>query len=375
MSNIFSNCKYIPILAISPAEMAALEQLPDKDKDQIIPLFPLKGWAGAHRLESTIKRIKTSISDRTWIADIEITFLTKNKIFMFTGKHPDTPIYSEIKDLLNPEGGYDNWFQFIANEESAIPCIRHEDLSSIHEQIHKLSSLNRGLVLRINPDEHNREKHNKILEALAPTEQEEILVIYDLEDIDENYGEKLALLELFMKEAKRAIPNIALSVSSSSFPSGFSGRERGENSIYERALFNRISTNGNFKPLIYSDRGSARAQKRDGGAGTPPPRIDYPLKKDWMFVRREVEDNAPNSKARRKEAYIDIAKEVMSEGYWLPELRLWGTQQIEITAEGSDYGINSAQKSTAVRINIHLFVQLHYDTKAEEIDTDEEWTD
>lgn len=375
MSNIFSTCKYIPILAISPAEMAALEQLPDKDKDQLLPLFPLKGWAGAHRLESTIKRIKTSISERKWIADIEITFLTKNKIFMFTGKHPETPIYTEIKDLLNPEGGYENWFQFIAQEESAIPCIRHEDLSSIHEQIDKLSSLNRGLALRIRPDEHNIEKHKKILEALSTTKQEEILVIYDLEDIDDNYREKLALLELFMAEAKRTVPKIVLSVSSSSFPSSFSGRERGENSIYERALFNKISDNDNYKPLIYSDRGSARAQKRDGGAGTPPPRIDYPLKKDWMFVRREVEDNAPNSKARRKEAYIEIANEITKSDFWLPELRLWGTQQIEITAEGSDYGINSAQKSTAVRINIHLFVQLHYDSEAEEINTDEEWTD
>lgn len=38
---------YAPILSLSPSEMMALEQLPGKDKDNILPVIPLKGWASS----------------------------------------------------------------------------------------------------------------------------------------------------------------------------------------------------------------------------------------------------------------------------------------------------------------------------------------
>jgi hypothetical protein len=375
MQSAFSSYKYIPILAISPAEMTAIVQLPDKDKDILLPLFPLKGWVSAHRLENTLARIKTSIGNRAWIADIDERFLSENKVFLFTGRHPDTPIYEELKSLLDPNNGFENWCQFIENNENLIPCLRHETIEKIEEQIHRLSSLKRGLVLRICPNENNTEKHKIIIKALKDAETENVLIIYDLESIDINFNERISLLESLMSEAKRNIPNLTLSISASSFPSGFAGLLQGGNSIYERILFNKIEREDIFKPIIYSDRGSARAQKQSGGGGTPPPRIDYPLKKDWKFVRREVEDDAPNSKERRKKAYIEIAKEIIASDYWIPELRLWGTQQIELTAEESEFGIYSAQKSTAARINIHLLNQLYYDSIVSEINTDEEWVD
>ncbi|WP_427198500.1 hypothetical protein AB4J20_24855 [Pseudomonas aeruginosa] len=375
MQNIFIYRSYIPILAISPAEMTAVAQLPDKEKDQLLPLFPLRGWVGSHRLRNTLARISEAINERPWIADIDEKFLSENKIFLFTGKHPETPIYQELKDLLNPNNAYENWCEFIKKNENTIPCIRHETLEGIDEQIRKLRDLNRGIVFRISPDEHNLSKHEHIIHSLRSNEIKNILIIYDLGAIDQNFRERQSILEKFMQLAKENIKEIAISVSASSFPSGFAGQREGENSIYERILFNSIESKKIYSPLIYSDRGSARASKQDGGSGTPPPRIDYPMKKDWKFVRREIDDDAPGSKERRRAAYIEIAKEVVSADYWLPNLRLWGTQQIELTAEENTFGIFSAQKATAARINIHIFVQLHYNSVPEEIDTDEEWVD
>ncbi|MEA1030711.1 hypothetical protein T3A99_19280 [Pseudomonas sp. N-137] len=375
MQPVFLNWNYIPILAISNAEMTAIEQLPDKDKDSLLPVFSLRGWLNSHRLESTLKRIDTAIGQRPWIADIDENFLTQNKVFLFTGAYPEKPVFQEILHLLNANNAYDNWYQFIKTRENSIPCLRHENLDNLEEQIVKLSSLGRGLVIRISPNEKNIAKHQRLTEALSLTKAENILMIYDLASIDATFIERIPLLEKFMHESKAAIRNLTISISASSFPSGFAGQHRGDNSIYERILFNKIAEEGLFNPLVYSDRGSARAQKQDGGAGTPPPRIDYPLKKDWKFVRREVDDNAPNAKERRKAAYIEIAKEITEGDYWIPELRLWGTQQIEITSESNDFGIYSALKSTAVRINIHLFNQLHYNSDPSEINTDEEWTD
>lgn len=375
MANIFAARNYIPILAISPAEMSAVEQLPDKDKDQILALFPLKGWVGSHRLSNTLKRIKDSIGDRPWIADIDESFLSENKFFLFTGRHPDTPIYQELKDLLNPENAFENWCSFVRQNEAIIPCVRHETLEGLADQLRKLSELNRGVVIRISPDENNISRHEYIIRALQAVGSSDVLIIYDLETIDQNFHERAALLDKFMRFAKENIEDLALSVSSSSFPTGFAGRRDGENSIYERILFNSIDAQEVYSPLIYSDRGSARASKQDGGSGTPPPRIDYPMKKDWKFVRREVDNDAPGSKEKRKEAYIEIAQEIVSADYWMPELRLWGTQQIELTAEGNEFGIFSAQRATAARINIHLFVQLYYNSETDEINTDEEWVD
>lgn len=371
----FASQVYVPILAIKPGEMAALEQLPDKDKDLLLPLFPIRGWSSAHKLSNALVKIYKCIEDRPWIADIDESFLTDNKTFLFTGEHPEKPVYQEIKDLLKPDEGYENWFNFLVEHKRAIPCLQCGDLDNLWLQIHRLSSLQRGLVLRICADDSYADKHDLIIRTLAENTEEQILVIYDLGSIDHNYEERLPLLSAFMMEARKMLPKAVMAISASSFPTSFSGMHKGESSIYERILFNKINDSAIFGPLIYSDRGSARAQKQDGGGGTPPPRIDYPLKKDWRFVRREVDDNIPNSKALRRAAYVEIANEIVKSGYWIPELRLWGTQQIELTAEGNDFAIYTAQRSTAARINIHLYTQLHYNEKYEEISTDEEWVD
>lgn len=375
MQNDFLVWSYIPILAIKPGEMTGIEQLPDKDKNSILPLFPIRGWAAAHKLSSALEKISNCIGDRPWIADVDETFLSLNKTFLFTGSYPNTPVYEEVDALLNPENGYENWCNFIQQNKNAIPCIRYESPNDIGIQIKRLCSLGRGIVLRICPDENNISKHTHIIGELRNAKTDNVLIVYDLEAIDSNFDERTPLLLKFMTEAKNALPNAAISISASSFPTSFSGLKKGESTIYERMLFNKLEDSKIHSPLIYSDRGSARAQKQDGGGGTPPPRIDYPLKKDWKFVRREVEDNIPNSKELRRAAYVEIAKEIKESDYWIPELRLWGTQQIELTAEGNEYAIYSPQRSTAARINIHLFTQLHYNSTYENINTDEEWVD
>ncbi len=375
MSNIFLPWSYIPILAVSPAEMTALEQLPNKDIDKLLPLFSLKGWMSANKLENTLKRIEQSVGNRAWIADIEESFLSKNKKFLFTGSYPDRDVFREIEALLDPAGGYSNWCSFIKAQPNVIPCLRHEHKNGFAEQVAKLSSLNRGVVLRIKPEENNLSKHTEILAILRMLNISNVLFLYDLGTIDVNFSERIMMLNKFIVEASRALQDPAFSVSASSFPYGFAGQLEGENSIYERLLFNQVEASGIARILIYSDRGSARVEKQEGGSGTPPPRIDYPLKKDWKFVRREIDDDAPGAKERRKRAYIEMAKEVVESDYWIPTLRLWGTQQIELTALEDSFSIDSAQKSTAVRINIHLFNQLYYNEDTAGIDTDEEWND
>ena len=73
--------------------------------------------------------------------------------------------------------------------------------------------------------------------------------------------------------------------------------------------------------------------------------------------------------------YQEAAIEVMNSEYWDAELRLWGTQMIEKTSLGDQYGITSANRATAVRINLHLYQQLHYFDVLKSLDTEEDWVD
>lgn len=127
--------------------------------------------------------------------------------------------------------------------------------------------------------------------------------------------------------------------------------------------------------MIYSDRAGARAEKIGGGGGIPSPRIDYPLGNDWRFIREEFEDHAAPKDNEREILYTAIARQMMKEEYWNSDLHVWGTQVIELTSKGDKFGINSPTKATAVRINIHLHQQLHYDSPLELMDTDEDWED
>ncbi len=56
--------KYIPMLSLRPAEMRALEELPNLTKDRLLPIVHLRPWVGSHRLENATDRIATAYGDR-----------------------------------------------------------------------------------------------------------------------------------------------------------------------------------------------------------------------------------------------------------------------------------------------------------------------
>lgn len=368
--------KYLPVLSISPAEMTALEELPDKDKDAILPIIPLKGWVGSQKLENSIQRILKAIGKRSWIADIDASFIQDNQEKIITGKYP-RDVFDEIEALLSPQGAYENWFRYLSREEciNAIPTIQLSDESQLEQQITKLSSLGRGIVARFSIEHINAGLHTKVLEVLKKLAVQNTLVVFDYGQVSREILTFAAAISSIIIKASNILPNAVYSVSCSSFPASFSGSNIGENPIYERQLFNNIRKACPNISLIYSDRGSARADKIGGGGGIPSPRIDYPLDNDWRFIREEFADSSAPEDGEKEELYTLIAKKIMKSNFWQPDLRVWGTQVIELTSKGEMLGINSPMRSTAVRINIHMHQQLCYDEPSLLLDTDEDWTD
>ena len=361
--------KYAPILAIKPAEMTALEELPEKDRDLMLPIIPLKGWVRSEKLENSMQRIEKAFGKRSWIADIDKSFLENKQEYT-------REVFNEIKNLLDPTNGYDNWYKYLksGDYDHIIPTIQLGDISQIETQVDKLNSLNRGLAVKITWDPNNPMAHAPILDPIKEKELNNIFVIFDCGQIKRNFLESAAGVSNTVEKAHDIIPSGLFAISCSSFPSSFSGEEKGKNSICERLLYNLVSKSCDGVRMIYSDRASARAEKIRGGGAIPSPRIDYPLKVDWRFIRKEFENSSSPGDGEKEELYTQIAKIMMKQDYWKSDLRIWGTQVIELTSRGEMLGINSAIRSTAVRINIHMHQQLYYDLE-EMPDTDEDWQD
>ncbi len=363
--------KYAPILSLQPAEMAALEELPNKDKDLILPVIPLKGWTTAKHLRSSVDRVNKAIGSRSWIADIDQDYLNDKK--NNSGEYPDRPVFKELAEILEPSNGYENWLTFLGKNPQVIPTVQLGDLTQLDAQIKSLVELGRGVVVRFTLEEGKRisaENFNFIFKAIVENEVNEILFLLDYGDINRsNLFESGQYAEL-IKRMHKLLPSASFSISATSFPYSFAGSYRGELPIYERQVFDKVSRSCEAISLIYSDRGSARAGKTGGGGGQLPVRVDYPLRNDWRYIRKE-----PDSSKTKEELYREAALEVTQSEYWEPSLHLWGTQMIEKTKLGDPYGINSPSKSTAVRINIHLYRQLHYNSDMSEIDTEEDWED
>ncbi|HAS6082213.1 TPA: protein beta [Vibrio vulnificus] len=367
---------YLPILALSTAEMSALEQLPDKDKDLLLPIFPLKGWVGSKTLDKTISRIEMSIGLRPWIADIDSDFVFKNKKYL-ADPEGQRPVFKEVHKLLDPTNGYENWVQYVAKlDDSVVPTLQTHNLEQLGQQIYSLSALNRGLVVRLKIKQDGTDKINTIIRTLIANKIENLLILLDFEDIKRSDVLQSEQYGMLVSRLSNLLPNAIFSTSASSFPSSFSGSYRGELPIYERQLHTAVCKLCEGVRVIYSDRGSARANKTNGGGGLPPARIDYPLKDDWRYVRKEFQDSSNVTELEKNTLYKEAATEIVKSNYWNPNLRVWGVQMIEKTVELRDkYCITSANRATAVRINIHLYQQLHYLCDFDALDTEEDWED
>ncbi|MGI2125085.1 beta family protein [Shewanella oncorhynchi] len=364
--------QYAPILSLSPAEMNAIEELPEKDKDLILPIVPIKGWVGSQLLENSVPRLEKAIGKkRHWIADIDSDFI-KGKL-NHNGEYPREVFY-QVERLLDSNNGYENWFNFVKEHKQITPIVQLNDLTQLNEQLKKLSSLERGVACRFNLSQIQKNMHSDIATTLKKLEITDVFFIFDYEQVTNTQTQFASKMGEEMEKVNLIIPSIKVAISCSSFPLNFGGYTKGENPIVERLIFNRIRGEYPKLNLVYSDRGSARAEKIMGGGGTPAPRIDYPLQNDWRFIRYNIEDEL-STKSDRDGAYAELAKQIIKADYWEKELHLWGTQVIELTAKGEMLGINNPARSTAVRINIHLYKQLHYDTPLAEIDTDEDWID
>lgn len=365
------NARYIPVLAVRPAEMNALRELPERDKELLLPAIQLRPWVGSQEFSNTIDKVREVFGEtRQWIANLDCGYKSSEPgIDHETGKQkPPRPAIVEFRKLCDTANGYGKWCDFIEDNENLIPCIQLTDPVQFNAQLARLAALKRGLVLHLNaPNQVPTPAQLLALQTAAVNNQ--ILFIIDCGDLayqQQNLNSTIAQWMNPLTSISEAIPNCRIAISSTSFPHNFTNGVASQE-IFERQLFDIATVTAKQQGwnIIYSDRGSARLQMDRSGGGIPYPRIDYPTTNTWYFFRSSSQDGK----------YQFVAQQTMKNTNWNPKLRIWGTQMIESTAQGDEFAITSPVKATAVRINIHLHQQLFFDQPGNLLDTDDEWVD
>lgn len=356
----------MPLLNVRPAEVRAVEEMTERSKDELLPYIFLGPWASAHRLDSTLSRIEAAYGERPVVFDVTPA-----------EPEPGVPrreVHGQLAALCDPADGYRNWCEFIERNENAIPALQIGDPTQIPAQLEFFRELNRGVVVRFPRGAFAEDATtvSNIARALAAARiaPGDACFILDYQRSNRDILNLSAEAIGRMQAIWEAHPGCHLAVSSSSFPDGF---ERRSQEIFERLFFNMVAEQLPNRPIIYSDRGSARVERLGGGGGQPLPRVDYAGSVQWSFFRVAPDDDSDPS--TRPAAYQQAAVQAIESDVWDARLRIWGSQMIERTAAGDPDAIISPMRCTAVRINMHLHRQLFYNDPEEQYDTDEDWTD
>ncbi len=96
-----------------------------------------------------------------------------------------------------------------------------------------------------------------------------------------------------------------------------------------------------------------------------PPRIDLATGDAWEIFR------ATND----VETFKKLADEVKKSPNYPAALKIWATYMVEATALNDPNGIINLKKAAAVRINMHLYRQLHFARFDPAPDTDDDYVE
>ncbi len=356
LSSRLAEIRYLPVLAIRPAEMKALEELPENDKNLLLPLIVLRPWLASNDLAKTFEKIDEAYGTRPWIADVEEWFSLDDEVEI------ERPVIKELRALADPSNGFANWCKFIANRDFMIPCVQLREKSELLPQIVSLSDIGRGIVVKLPRQGFSR--LDEILSALSSIKATDFLFIFDFGQSTESDLVDVATCAAFIRKVIKKLPGCNFAVSLTSFPDSFTDLK--EAAIIERGFHKAVSALLLGITLIYSDRGSARVKSIGGGGRKPIPRIDYPVPEKWYFSRFDDDDGG----------YQSAAKSLIGKSYWQDKMRVWGTQMIERTSLNDPYAITSPARATAVRINLHLHRQVFFSNPDDAIKlTDDDWVD
>jgi len=350
---------YVPIIKTSEAEMRAIENLSEKTKDAVVPLFELT----RSRACKTFKR--GDIFRR--MAHLGVAFGEERRFFLDLTGDPFSR-NEQIELLQDNAKGYRNWVRFLAGLKETfprvVPVTQISDIgvrteadfyAGIRQQVKALDDEFGQIAYRFplfNYDSFARD----LDEICSVIHASHITVVLDadfiLRGMAEQYAKKASDI---LKQLERS-PFRNIVVAGTSFPQNpteYGDSKTGDIPLEECTLFDLLG--GSTKaPLVYGDYATLNPKRspQAGGNGWIP-RVDMPIRKQIFYHRSrrsEVEH-------RYDPAYTRAAKRVVADERYAKASKkigeCWGIEQIEQAADGYPQGL-SPSFWISVRMTIHI---------------------
>lgn len=332
--------EYIPILKSSDAELRGFSHLTDQVKDNILPLFELTRSRSSRNLPEgdifrRVEQIKSNVENRPFILDLT-TY--------------DNLINSQIEALLGPEGGFENWCNFLESLElpNLIPMIHGLDddpRDDMGQQVRRLDENFDYLAFRADMFDPDTPVYaSKIFENISSPEK--LILIVDAAFIRQAHA------TAFAATATRRIAEVTsiempgmIFVCGSSFPKSVTdyGDDLHDSFPMEEVEFYKlVAAEFPDYPIHYSDYATVHPVRYDVRGGNWVPRVDIILDDRIIYYRARRDQGgytAAAASAIRDPEYDDIGS--------------WGDYEIRAAAAGNPNGRSPAYW-ISVRINTHI---------------------
>lgn len=353
----FKSYNYFPIIRTRQAELAGYSHLSNEAKDSLLPIVTLGKWRNSEDCDKAVAKISECVGDRRYILDLTKELQHQNEA---------------VKALMNPDGNFSNWVNFVEKNKSVIPIVQFVSGATGRETVQQavaLEKLGRPLVFRIK--EFRGDVQNTLRSLYALQRPENALIVIDaayIRDLSTNLI-KPGVLESVLNTINTIVdevPEVPRVLAGTSFPRSVTaflnkGSETsGKIDILENLLFDEIGSD----IVIYGDHASIHSVVYDEGGGVFLPRIDLPKDGYWYFERR------PRTKS---EGFIDAAQKLLEAHPDILDNMCWGAEMIKNTASGTGVTINSPVTAISVRVNLHMDYQLRNFDNKDNQENDEDW--
>lgn len=337
MSVDFDQFRYYPSLRSRMWEMRGYAELGHEEKDRLLPIIPLASHHRTKAIADVAAKVGEYMGERTRILDLE-----QNAIYAC----------DECRALLEPSNGFAAWREFVMEQPNSVPAAllpTDAPIRDVVQQVRRLERDRRQVVIRSRAPTVDLPAMQAVLSAVDDVNN--LMIVLDFGYV-RSRASALAVEAANVINALRETDDAArVVVLASSYPKSAAAYDDAGTSIpiQERAMHAAL---GGDAVAIYGDYGSIHPEPMEPMMARFVPRIDYPLSDAWIFRRVRADQGGFQSCAQLITELTD----------WQPDLvgQVWGADKINAAAGGDLTSMGTPGPWIAVRVNLHLWQQIHY---------------
>jgi len=337
---MFQGLHYVPLLHARLAEIRAFQALEQVTKLRIFPIVKLRPWFNAASIHRAFEVVEEAIGEAAYGFDLDDTKFNPMS---------EKASVQEFNALFDPALGFENYYERVREGQFRIPVFRaiSTPAPQIDAQLAHVKRLDRGLIVRVPVTSPGT--YLQVAQRCLDLDINNTAFVFDC-GWRRDALQLVALTAGLVNSLLDIRDDFEISVACGTFPDSFQDRGiRFFEPIRERQFFDEVRALVNRGVLTFGDWGSTRSPI-DGGFARNIPRIDRADAHQWMLWRQDGD-----------ETYADICRRVVQDDLWDGNLDAWGNFLIQSTANEEGQVIQSAVMAAAVRVNLHLISQAHFD--------------